>query len=99
MEDIKKCYIRRIEEDAVWDKIEAEIFIILTKEDNEKVLKLNKTAGFLWENCDGKKTVQQLLDELCLKYDVDETKAYEDAIKFIEQMQNLQLLALSGSPS
>jgi hypothetical protein len=97
MENIKQYYITRNEENIVWERIEDEVFVILTKENEEKVFKLNKTAGFLWENCDGKKTVQELLEELCLKYDVDETKAFNDIIKFIDQMKDLQLLALSKS--
>lgn len=99
MEDIKKYYLSRIEENIVWDRIEAEVFIILTRDNEEKVFKLNKTAGFLWENCDGTKTLKELVGELCRKYEVDKVKAFDDTIKAIEQMKNLQLLALSDSPS
>ncbi len=97
MQDFKNYYIKRNEENVVWERIENEVFVILTKENEEKVFKLNKTAGYLWENSDGTKTVQELIEQLCLKYDVDETKAFNDITKFIDQMKDLQLLALSKS--
>ena len=56
MENIKDCYIKRIEENAVWTKLDEAVMIILTREDEEKVFNLNKTAAYLWERCDGTKT-------------------------------------------
>ncbi|MHC4455458.1 MAG: PqqD family protein [Planctomycetota bacterium] len=94
MENVMDSHINKIEDDVAWDRIEEEIFIILTRNDEEKVYKLNKTAGFLWENCDGRKTVKELIDELTRKYDVDEKKAIDDTKKFIDQMKKLNLINL-----
>lgn len=99
MEDIQKYYIRKNDEDIAWDKIEEDIFIIFTKENEEKVFKLNKTSAYLWENCDGTKRVEDLADALCLKYNVEEKTALDDTIKFIDQMRHMQLISLSKSPT
>jgi len=56
---------------------------------------LTKTAGYLWKNCDGKKTIEELIKQVCLKFEVDETKALSDIKIFIDQMKSLQLAALS----
>ncbi len=95
MEDIRNCCIRRIEDNTAWDRIESEVLIILTKDNDEKVFRLNKTAGYLWENCDGTRTVHELITRLCAEFDVDEAKALDDVTKFVEQMKGLKLVALS----
>jgi hypothetical protein len=97
MDDIEKSYIRRNEEDIAWERIEEEVFIILTREAKEKVFKLNKTAGYVWENADGTKTVKELVDKLCREYDVNASQALIDTKKFLIQMKNLQLFIVSQS--
>jgi hypothetical protein len=98
MEDIKDLYAKRNEGDIVWNQVGQEIIIILTRENDEKVLRLNKTAGFIWEHCDGKKTVQQIVKDICQKYDVDETMAREEALALLNRMKKLQLVTLAAEP-
>ena len=95
MEDIKKHYVVKKESDIAWDRIEEDVFIILTRKNEEKVFKLNKTAGFLWENCDGKKTIQDLVKILCKQFDVNEEEALADIRVFVDQMKNMHLISLS----
>jgi coenzyme PQQ biosynthesis protein PqqD len=98
MEDITASYISRVEKNVVWAKLKEIIIIIAIKQTEEKVFKLNKTASYIWEHCDGKKTVTELIRELCAEFDVDEATAQNDALEFIEKMQNKQLLSLSETP-
>jgi hypothetical protein len=95
MENIKDCYIRRIEDNAVWTKLDETVMIIATREREEKVLKLNKTAAYLWERCDGTKTLEELIQLLCERYNVDEATARKDAEAFIISMKDKQLLVVS----
>ena len=95
MENIKDCYIKRIEENAVWTKLDEAVMIIATQESEEKVLKLNKTAAYLWERCDGTKTLEELIQLLCERYNVDEATARKDAEAFIMSMKDKQLLVVS----
>ena len=99
MEEIKNLYVRRNEENMVWNRVGQEVIIILTREDEDKVLRLNKTAGFIWENCDGKKTVQEIVKNLYLKYSIDEATAMDEAVKLLNQMRKKQLITLSANPS
>jgi hypothetical protein len=98
MENITACYISRVEKNVVWAKLKEIIIIIAIKQAEEKVFKLNKTASYLWEHCDGKKTAAELIKKLCAEFDVDEATALKDALEFIEKMQNKQLLSLSTVP-
>jgi hypothetical protein len=99
MEDIKDLYIRRNEKDIVWNRVGKEIIIIMTREKDEKILRLNITAGFIWESCDGKRTVQDVVNDLCLKYEVEKTKALGETVKLLNQMEKIQLITFSPDPS
>jgi hypothetical protein len=95
MDNIQQRYIKRIEDTAVWTKLDEGIMIILTADNQEKVLNLNKTAACLWEMSDGTRTVGALVEQLCQKYDVDEQIALADALAFVEDMHKKNLLAVS----
>ena len=97
MDNIQQRYIKRIEDNAVWSKLDKDIMIILTADDQETVLDLNKTAACLWEKSDGSQTVGALVEHLCRTYDVDSQTALADVIDFIEDMQKKNLLAVSES--
>jgi uncharacterized membrane protein len=97
MEEIKHLYVRRNEENMVWNRVGQEVIIILTREDEEKVLRLNKTAGFIWESCDGKRTVEDVVKSLCLKYEVEKTKAMNETEKLLNQMKKTELITLSST--
>lgn len=98
MAEITAGYISRVEKNVVWAKLKEIIIIIAIKQAEEKVFKLNKTASYIWEHSDGKKTAAELIQELCAEFEVDEATARKDAVEFIEKMQNKQLLSLSTTP-
>jgi len=98
MENITACYISRVEKNVVWAKLKEIIIIIAIKQAEEKVFKLNKTASYIWEHCDGKKTVAELIKELCSEFAVDEATALNDTVEFIEKLKSKQLLSLSTVP-
>jgi hypothetical protein len=99
MEDIKDLYVKRNEGDIIWNRVGKEIIIIMTREKDEKILRLNSTAGFIWESCDGKRTVEDVVKSLCLKYEVEKTKAMDETVKLLNQMGKIQLITFSPSPS
>jgi hypothetical protein len=98
MDTITASYVSRVEKNVVWAKLKEIIIIIAIKQAEDKVFKLNKTASYIWEHCDGKKTVAELIKAMCGEFDVDETTAHKDAFEFIEKMQNKQLLSLTNTP-
>ncbi|HUT83541.1 MAG TPA: PqqD family protein [Thermodesulfobacteriota bacterium] len=99
MEDIKDLYAKRNEGDIVWNRVGKKIIIIMTREKDEKILRPNTTAGFIWESCDGKRTVQDVVNDLCLKYEVEKTKALGETVKLLNQMEKIQLITFSPDPS
>lgn len=51
------------------------------------MITLNTTAAFLWELLEKEQTVDTLVAGLMDRYDVDEARAREDVIAFVERLK------------
>jgi hypothetical protein len=47
----------------------------------------------IWEHCDGKKNIEQLVKELCEQFTVDKATALKDTVEFVEKMKSKNLIA------
>jgi hypothetical protein len=81
----KKTAFRMVGEEAV--------ILIL---DKQQSLVLNETGAFIWENCDGKKTVGEISTGLSRYFDVDADEALEDCRDFIRLMIDKEALSLNN---
>ena len=54
--------------------------------DMNSVFTLNETGAFIWEQIDGKKTVEEIISELSSEYDIPEDQAERDVIEFIQNL-------------
>jgi len=75
--------------------------IVTTKTGNEYVLvpianniadmnsmfTLNETGAFIWEHIDGKNSVENIISEMTLEYEVDFETASYDVFSFIDDMK------------
>jgi len=52
----------------------------------------NKTAGYIWELCDGERTADQISRELCRAFDVDIATAQRDVLTTVEALRRSKLL-------
>ncbi|MBR3078664.1 MAG: PqqD family protein [Prevotella sp.] len=59
-----------------------------------KLISLNETAAFLWENAaaQGEFTVDSLTAALCSEYDVEEARARADVERTIKEWQNVGIV-------
>jgi hypothetical protein len=55
---------------------------------------LNDVGAFIWPLVDGKKTVLNLVQEVCLQYDVDQDQAQEEILEFINDLVERGLLVI-----
>jgi len=60
--------------------------------DMQKIFVLNPLASFIWEHLDGAHTVAELLDAIMEQFAVDRDQAQLDAVDFIGQLQEQNLL-------
>jgi hypothetical protein len=50
------------------------------------VYTLNETGAFIWEQIDGKRNVEEIINELTNEYDIEKQNAESDVFTFIEDM-------------
>ncbi|MDD3832558.1 MAG: PqqD family protein [Oscillospiraceae bacterium] len=60
------------------------------------IIKLNDTAAFLWEKLQDECTRQELVSAMLDEYDVDEETATNDVGRFIESLEQNNLLEKSS---
>jgi hypothetical protein len=54
--------------------------------DMNSLYTLNETGAFIWEQIDGKKCVEEIIEALTIEYDIDGKNAETDVFSFIEDM-------------
>jgi len=53
---------------------------------------LNETAGYIWDQCDGKSTVRDITSSLSETFGVEPETAGKDSVAIVSQLQQLKLL-------
>jgi hypothetical protein len=71
-------------EDVIWRRIGDDIVII--KDDGLSTHILNKTAALIWELCDGKRGVDEIVASLFERYDVSLEEARADTRETVESL-------------
>ena len=68
-------------------------FCKVTRKDQTFTAKMDKIGSIVWENCDGKTTVQTILDKVKKTYPKEEN-IDQRLFSFLQQMQSLNYLDL-----
>ncbi len=75
--------------------VAGENIILLNNEKENKVVSLNPTSVYLWEQLQGKTfELQDIVRCLTQKYEVDEATASADADRWIKQLDSLGIIIL-----
>ena len=61
--------------------------------DMNSVYTLNETGAFIWEHIDGKRSVEEIIDELTNEYDIDKQNAESDVLTFIDNMSKYLIIS------
>jgi len=56
------------------------------------VYTLNETGAFIWEQIDGKRSVEEIIAMLTVEYDIDKQKAESDVFNFIDDMSKYLII-------
>jgi hypothetical protein len=83
--------------DIVWRMYDGEA--VLMSEDGSQIHMLNNVASFIWELVDGKTTVGDIVTQICDRFDVEKDIAQADAVEFIQQLAEKNLLGLISRTS
>ena len=60
--------------------------------DMNSVYTLNETGAFIWEQIDGKRSVEEIIVKLINEYDIDKQNAEADVFSFIENMNKYLII-------
>jgi methyltransferase-like protein len=60
--------------------------------DMNSVFTLNETGAFIWEQIDGKRSVEEIIRVLSTNYDIDRGTAEIDVFTFIENMKKYLII-------
>lgn len=60
--------------------------------DMNSVYTLNETGAFIWEQINGKSTVEDIITVLTAEYDIDYKSAEADVFSFIENMSKYLII-------
>ena len=84
----ESCPKRR--SDLNYRTIEGETLILNRKEGH--LHQLNPTASFIWDCCDGKSDIAEIIDRLAGAYEVDSSTARKDVEEVLSNLRNSNLL-------
>ena len=66
-------------------------FIVLDRQSG-LIHRLNRTAGYIWERCNGRSTTLDIASQLARDFEVPSDVATADTLSCVEQLQTLNLL-------
>jgi hypothetical protein len=60
--------------------------------DMNSVFTLNETGAFIWEQINGKRSVEEIIEALTGEYDIDNETASKDMFSFIDNMRKYLII-------
>ena len=66
--------------------------IILT-DAGEELHTLDENGTFVWSAIDGKKSLSQILDLICVEYEVAHERARDDLVVFVEALKGKDIIS------
>jgi methyltransferase-like protein len=60
--------------------------------DMNSVFTLNETGAFIWEQIDGKRSIEEIISALTAEYAIDNINAEKDVLSFIENMSKYLII-------
>ncbi|MFQ5647005.1 MAG: PqqD family protein [bacterium] len=77
-------------EETPWNVVDDEA--VLLNLESGHYFSLNETARFVWERCDGKHNLEDILSELCRQFEVTRKQAAADIEKLTKELLEEGLL-------
>ncbi len=65
---------------------------LLFNPDNADIVVINSTGCFIWNLCNGKNRKKDIVNSLVEEFDVSPSKAEEDLLKFLAELENKKLV-------
>ena len=86
-----------LREDLVVEEVDDEIVVLDL--DGNQYFGLNEVAWLIWQAIDEQKSLAQIVEEIASEFEIDEDRARDDTMAFIEQLLEAGLASRSQSES
>ena len=70
---------------------------VLLRLDDGGYYALDEVGAMIWELCDGRRAVREIVARLCAEFDAPEMTVRADVLEFIGDLQRERLLVVDGS--
>ena len=77
--------------DVAWKEIDGQI-ILMDLGAQKRVHRLNSVGSFIWTSFDGKITLEKILKDICIEFEVSSEVAKRDLAKMVERLEELGVL-------
>jgi pyrroloquinoline quinone biosynthesis protein D len=71
---------------------EADGTTVLLSLDNGTYFSLNEVGGAVWDLCDGTRSLHDVVDDLCARYDASEEQVSADVLEIVAELASERLL-------
>jgi Coenzyme PQQ synthesis protein D (PqqD) len=71
--------------------------IIVLDRHKGSIHQLNQTASFVWEQCDGESSLEEIATRMTEAFEVDFSTAMSDVRKVIQQLHDIGLLEVTAA--
>jgi hypothetical protein len=61
--------------------------------DMNSMFTLNETGAFIWEHIDGRRSLEEIINELTAEYEVEYETAFRDVIEFCDEMSKFLVIS------
>jgi hypothetical protein len=78
-------------EDAVVEQVD-DSYLVMLKEQPDKGVYLSNTAVDIYNDCDGSKTILNIVDHICEMYDVDRSVCIDDVKDCLNELLGAELV-------
>ena len=66
---------------------------LVLDEQNGYIHQFNDTASFVWQQCDGKSSLTEIVQRFAREFDLEDFVATKDVSEVIEKLRDLELLS------
>ena len=66
--------------------------MLVLDDQNGYIHQFNHTASFVWQQCDGKSSVPEIVQRFAREFDLEDLVANKDVSEVIEKFRDLKLL-------
>lgn len=68
--------------------------LIIISENGSEMHTIDEIGSFIWNNINGKNSIQSIVDRICNEYEVKKQIAQKDLMNFIKSLINKKLILL-----